>query len=189
MAEPFVGEIRIFSFPKVPTGWLPCDGRTLTINQYQALYALLGIKYGGDGKVNFNLPDLRGRAMINNYSYSSKQPYNPTTYALGNSGGAENVTLKATQIPAHTHQMYADNINAGFNLNAAAPPEILASPILNSLNNAPVNAYIPTPVKPTVNLNQGTISTVGGNAAHENRVPFLTLNVCIATTGYFPPRN
>lgn len=192
MAEPFIGEIRVFSFPKTPQGWLPCDGRTMQIQSNQALYTLLGTKFGGNGTTTFNLPDYRGRAMMGYSVYGQPNPNNPNPNFLsfnniGMAGGSETVTLTQNQIQMHNHQMMADNISAGFNLNAAAPPEILASPVLNTLANAPVSLFNNSTNLTT--LNSGSVSPAGDSAPHENRMPFVTLNVCIATVGYYPPRN
>jgi microcystin-dependent protein len=111
MAEPFIGEIRMFAGNFAPTGWAPCDGRLLPISQYSALFSLLGTAYGGNGTSNFAVPDLRGRVAMNAGAAPGR-----TTYAVGQAGGFENTQLQMTQIPAHTHvatAMVAINVNAG----------------------------------------------------------------------------
>ncbi len=187
MADCLLGEIRVFSFPRAPRGWAPCDGRLLPVNQYNALFSLLGNKFGGDGKTNFALPDLRGKTMVN----SGVSPTTHTSFPWATYGGAETVSLTTTQIPAHQHWMEARNANGGFLLNNAAPTEILASPAVKLAPGVSVNAYINSstniPTNP-VQLNPQTLSNAGAGQAHENRVPFLTMNICIAITGIYPSR-
>ncbi|WP_395825071.1 phage tail protein [Elstera sp.] len=187
MTDNFLGELRVFAFGRVPKGWLPCNGQILTIREYQALFALLNNTYGGDGKVNFALPDLRGRVAVGTGQSSA----GPTNYQLGKTGGTETVTLTAAQTPPHNHAIVAsqstvttspnpkDNYIGVATGNAAAPQ--------------PFNLYAPSPSTPTdpnwVPLHTSTISQVGGNGAHENRQPILALQICIATQGIWPPRN
>lgn len=174
MAEPFIGEIRLFSFPFAPKGWAKCDGQVLPIQQNQALFALLGVQYGGDGKTNFNLPDLRGRVPLE-FGVSL---VSGTTYTIGNSGGLEAVTLTNATMPPHTHSYAVSNLAA----TKAGPNNTryyAASP--------PANLYVVG--DPSVPLNAAAIDTVGGGQAHPNMQPYLTISFCIALVGIFPPRN
>lgn len=174
MAEPFIGEIRLFGFNFAPQGWATCDGQLLNINQNQALYSLIGTTYGGNGTTNFNLPDFRGRTML----------HASATYGEGKGGGAETVALAATsQLPAHSHTLFA-NANPG----ASNIPQgnILAA--TQSPDNTK-SAYATAKATPPVNLAAGTLSSAGGSAGHNNVQPSLTVNFCIALTGIYPSRN
>lgn len=164
MAEPFLSEIRIMSFGFAPKGWATCDGQLLPINQNQGLFSLLGTTYGGDGRVNFALPDLRTRTPIHMGS----------GHTLGERGGEQAHTLSISEIPTHTHVAQASS-NDG---TAAIPSGGLLA------KAAPANPYIiPTNL---VALNAATLGNVGGSQAHLNMQPFLTLNFCIALQGIFP---
>ena len=169
MSEPFLSEIRIVSFSYAPMNWAFCNGQLLPIAQNPALYALIGTIYGGDGNTNFALPDLRGRVPV----HCGAGP-GLSEYAIGSRGGSERVTLEASQIPTHTHTAVATtnpattNVPTG-NILADSGPAIYASP------NAPVGM---------INGPSGI-----GGYPHENRMPYLSLNYCIALGGLFPPRN
>ena len=169
MAEPFIGEIRFFSFAFAPKYWAQCNGQTLPINQNQALYALLGTAFGGDGRTNFKLPDLRGRTGI------GMGPSAP----IGQVAGAEAVALTTAQMPMHTHQMNGSVQQANalvLNNNVLATiPDATGFPIYGPANNL-------------VSLDPGSIDPVGGSQPHPNMQPFTTVNQCIALTGIFPPR-
>jgi microcystin-dependent protein len=164
MAEPFLSEIRIMSFSFPPKGWALCDGQLLPINQNQALFSLLGTTYGGDGRVNFALPDLRGRTPI----------HDGNGHTLGERGGEQAHTLSVAELPTHTHPAMASPI-AGNDPNPAG--NLLASP-LNS-------TYRPSLDSP-VDLDPGTITNTGGSQAHLNMQPYLVLNFSIALQGIFP---
>jgi microcystin-dependent protein len=167
MAEPFLSEIRIMSFSFPPKGWALCDGQLLPINQNQALFSLLGTTYGGDGRVNFGLPDLRARTPIHVGS----------GHTLGERGGEQAHTLSIAELPTHTHSLTASSNNGTTLL---PPANYLA-------RAAPANPYIaPTNM---VAFNAATIAPVGGSQAHLNMQPFLTLNFCIALQGIFPSPN
>lgn len=169
MAEPFLSEIRIFGFDFAPRGWALCDGRLLAINQNQALFSLLGTTFGGNGSVNFGLPDLRGRVPIHVGS----------GFVRGQRGGTESHTLSLSELPQHVHSV-----------SATAASATTPSPAGNFL--AAASAAIGTPYAPLATpspMAAGTIASVGNNQPHENRQPFLTLNFCIALQGIFPSQN
>ena len=164
MAEPFLSEIRIFSFGFAPKGWALCDGQLLPINQNQALFSLLGTTYGGDGRVNFALPDLQSRTPIHMGS----------GHTLGERGGEQAHTLSISELPMHLHT-----------LNASTTVATTNTPTGNVLGNSnPNNLY--GPAQNLSALNAKTISNVGGSQAHLNMQPFLTLTFGIALQGIFP---
>jgi microcystin-dependent protein len=166
MAEPFLSEVRIMSFVFAPKGWALCNGQLLPINQNQALFSLLGTTFGGDGRVNFALPDLRGRTPIHVGS----------GHTLGERGGEQAHTLSIAEIPTHTHVVNGSGTATG----GSATPN---NNFLGGANNAyhdPSNLTTLTPA---------TITNVGGSQAHLNMQPFLTLSFCIALQGIFPSPN
>ena len=174
MTDTFLGEIRPFAFNFCPEGWNYCDGTLLEINQNQALYSLLGTTYGGDGRTNFALPDLRSRTPL---CSGESGIYD---FTLGTADGQETVTLTAGEMPAHSHGFQADN-SLG---NRPSPDGILAIPNGGDVHVSIYNGDLSSPVA----LNEATIGTTGGGTAHPNMPPFLTLNYCIAVTGVYPPR-
>ena len=169
MAEPFLSEIRIMSFNFPPKGWAMCDGQLLPINQNQGLFSLLGTTYGGDGRVNFALPDLRGRAQIHMGS----------GHTLGERGGEQAHTLSIGEIPTHTHVANATN-----DPHTTSPENYQPLPA-NALFAVVNNLYV-SPLTNPVALMAGTATNVGGSQAHLNMQPFLVLNFCIALQGIFP---
>ncbi|MFW6077990.1 MAG: phage tail protein [Gemmatimonadota bacterium] len=170
MAEPYISEIRIMAFDYPPRGWAFCDGTTLSIAQHQALFALLGTTYGGDGRTTFELPDLRGRAPLHRTTDGS--------HPQGQSAGAAEVQLTMATVPGeHTHPANAAE---------AAPDE--PSPEGHSLAELDGLYYAgDSPTQPTT-LSPQTIGSSGGQA-HENRQPYLAVPFCIALTGVFPSRD
>ena len=162
MAEPFLSEIRVFSFNFAPKGWAQCNGQFLPINQNQALFSLLGTTYGGNGQTTFALPNLQGSAPI----------HTGGGHTLGERGGEQNHTLSMAEMPTHTHPLVASSANAS----QAAPA--------NTIQAAANNAY--TPPSALTAITPGTVTTVGGSQAHLNMQPFLTLNFSIALQGIFP---
>ncbi len=166
MAEPFLSEIRVFSFGFAPKGWALCNGQLLPINQNQALFSLLGTTFGGDGRVNFALPDLRSRTPIHVGS----------GHTLGERAGEQAHTLSVSELPEHTHGVAVSSATSGGNVNPAGR-------VLGGGNNV---YHAPTAL---TSLNAGTVTNVGGSQAHLNMQPFLTLNFAIALQGIFPSPN
>lgn len=167
MAEPFLSEIRIFSFSFAPKGWALCNGQLLPINQNQALFSLLGTTFGGDGRVNFALPDLRARTPIHAGS----------GHTLGERGGEEAHTLSIAELPTHTHMFRASSDNA--TTDTPGTGVVLSSSAID-LYRQPSSL---------ATMESGMIGNVGGSQAHENKQPFLTLSFCIALQGIFPSPN
>src|SRR5690349_9759218 len=167
MAEPFLSEIRMMSFGFAPRGWALCNGQLLPINQNQALFSILGTTYGGDGRVNFALPDFRGRVPI----------HVGNGFTEGEKGGEEFHTVTMNEMPAHNHFPNASNLVDNTNTNA---------PGGNFPANDPVNAYRTTA---NTTFNPLAITNFGGSQPHENRQPFLVLNFIIALQGIFPSQN
>lgn len=163
MAEPFIAEIRLMSFSFPPRGWALCNGQLLPINQNQALFSLLGTTYGGDGRVNFALPNLQGRVPI----------HTANGHTLGEMGGELAHTLTMTELPQHTHNVAAyDGVATSA---IPGPTAYLAGQSGNPYGTVPSPALTgPAP------------SSIGGGQAHLNMQPFLTLSYCIALQGIFP---
>lgn len=174
MSEWFVGEIRNFGFGKAPVGWAQCNGQLLPITPNQALYALIGTTYGGDGRTTFALPDLRGRVVVGNNQGNQ-------AYKLGTHAGAENVQLTSQQMPAHTHQF---NARAEAGTTGAA-----ANNYVSTSGGATPQALYAPPGAQEIPLNPGSLSNFGNGQEHANIQPYLATNYCIATKGFFPPRN
>jgi microcystin-dependent protein len=168
MAEPFLSEIRIMSFNFPPKGWALCDGQLLPINQNQALFSLLGTTYGGDGRVNFGLPNLQGNVPIHMGS----------GHTLGERGGEQGHTLSISEIPTHTHVFTASStqpaVGAGL---TPSPTQILAKTRSSFLYASPQSLAAMPP---------DALQNVGGSQAHLNMQPFLVLNFSIALQGIFP---
>jgi microcystin-dependent protein len=164
MAEPFLSEIRIMSFNFAPKGWALCNGQFLPINQNQALFALLGTTYGGNGQTTFALPDLRGSVPMHVGS----------GHTLGERAGQENHTIVQQELPAHNHHVAVVNSNA----NSGPTGNFFAA--ANAL-------YQPAPAN--TNLAPSTISNVGGSQPHLNQQPYLTLTFAIALQGIFPSQS
>ena len=177
----FLGEIRLFGFGRIPRGWAACSGQLMPINQNAALYSLLGTYYGGNGTTTFGLPNLNGRAVIGQGTGVSG-----TNYPIGSTAGTEQVTLTTNEMPAHNHLAAA---NASYDLGSPSSNFFANSNTPTStgtVNKATVNLYAPqggtpVPLAPA-------ITSSGTNLPHENRMPFLVMNYCIATSGIFPSR-
>lgn len=173
MSSPFVAEVRIFATDFAPTGWALCDGQLLPLSQNTALFALLGTVYGGDGKSTFALPNLMGAAPMGaNYdNIGLSQRF------LGEEGGSPYVTLLQSEIPAHTHLLEASTSDANSN-----------SPETQLVGSAVGVGYYAAPSNPLAQLNPQALSVAGGSQPHNNLMPSLVLNFCIAMQGVFPQR-
>jgi len=169
--DPFVAEIRIFPFNFAPRGWAWCDGQLLPLSQNTALFSLLGTTYGGNGKSNFALPDLQGRAPMH-----PGQGPGLSLHDLGETGGSETVTLLESEIPAHSHAQRASQADG---ISQSPINEMLATGINISQYAAP---------GPLVSLSPNSLAPAGGDQPHNNFQPYLTFYFCIALQGVFPPR-
>jgi microcystin-dependent protein len=165
MSEPFLGEVKIISWNFPPKGWAFCNGTLLPINQNQALFSILGTTYGGDGRVNFGLPNLQGRTPV----------HVGNGIALGELGGETTHTLNISEIPAHTH------VPVG-----SAATGTLPSASGNLWAGSGANPYSPTT---NAGMNPASVLATGGNQPHENMSPYLVLNFIIALQGIFPSQN
>lgn len=163
MADPFLSEIRIMSFGFAPRGWAQCNGQLLPINQNQGLFSLLGTTFGGDGRVNFALPNNQGRTPI----------HVGGSHTLGEQGGEQAHTLSIAELPTHTHVLKASATDG----NVPIPTNNVLARTVNNIYNSPAGL---------VALDPGTVTNTGGSQAHLNMQPFLVLNFCIALQGIFP---
>lgn len=181
MVQPFVGEIRLFAGTFAPAQWSICDGKPMPISQYDVLYALIGTTFGGDGINTFNLPDFRGRVPV----HMGQGLGNLSPYTIGQSGGAEQVTLSSATTPQHNHTLNATS-TAASSLNIATTA--LPARIPTAGNNFyTLNTGSTAPTFDT--LAPGSVSLNGGGLSHENRMPSLCLNFAIALFGIFPTQN
>jgi microcystin-dependent protein len=172
MAEPFLGEVKMTSFNFPPKGWAPCNGQLLPINQNQALFALLGTMYGGDGRTTFGLPNLQGRVPIHvGGSYTTQ----------GQVIGEPAHTLTAAEMPAHTHMVLANS--------TPAPQQDGNVPAANKRVAASTAQNLYGPPASLVAMNTNDIGFAGGSQPHENMQPYTTVMFCIALIGIFPSRN
>jgi microcystin-dependent protein len=168
MSEPFLAEIKLVSFAFAPKGWALCNGQLLPINQNQALFSLLGTQYGGDGRVTFALPDLRGRV-----------PTHGGTITPGTTGGAVSHTLSVAELPAHTHTMQAAPVPS----HAADPSgKVLGATEANGINVMHV-------ADGSAALHPAALTISGGGQPHANMQPYTTSNFIIALQGIFPSHN
>ncbi len=170
--DPFVAEIRIFPFNFAPRGWAFCDGQLLPLSQNTALFSLLGTTYGGNGKSNFALPNMQGNVPM----FWGQGP-GLSLYDIGETGGAETVTLLESEMPGHAHNLMASNQPAE---DRAPAGEILGRSVGASLYLSP-----PSSLQATAGE---SLAPAGGDAPHNNMMPYLTFNFCIALQGVFPPR-
>ena len=172
MASPFLSEIRIFSFNFAPRGWAMCNGQTLAINQNQALFALLGTTYGGNGQTTFQLPNLQGKIAVG---------FGAGSFAtLGQGAGQVNHTLLSTETPSHTHQAVGTSANGTQN----SPQGNLWAKEATAPNGITIYGS-----SPDTQLNPAAIQNTGGGQAHPNLMPYLVLTFCIALQGIFPSQN
>ena len=164
MAQPYVGEVRMFAGNFAPAGWLFCDGQLLPISEYETLFQLIGTTYGGDGQNTFALPDLRGRIPI----------HTGNSHVLAETGGVETVTVTVSQMPAHNHPFLA------YNAVANSP-----NPANNLLGlSSQVQMFLGD--SPNINMNSGAITQTGGSQPHDNMMPFLCVSFIISLFGIFP---
>ncbi len=170
MAEPFLSEIRIVSFNFPPKGWAFCNGQILPINQNQALFSLLGTTYGGNGTVNFALPNLQGRAPVHMGQGAGLSPY-----TLGSFGGVANHALTQSEMPQHTHAVSASSASASVRIPTGNFWAAASTPSFSATHNAIMYG--------------GAIGAQGGSQPHNNMPPYLVLNFIIALVGIFPSRN
>jgi microcystin-dependent protein len=164
MAQPYVGEIRIFAGNFAPAGWQFCEGQLLPISEFETLFNLIGTTYGGDGQATFALPDLRGRIPI----------HQGNSFTLAETGGVETVTLTVSQIPSHSHAMLASTSTG--TVNSPATAVTAASPSV-TLYTADVTDS---------NMAAAAVSSVGGSQPHDNFQPYLCLDFIISLFGIFP---
>ncbi len=211
--DPFVGEISYVAFNFAPEGWFQCNGQTLPINQYAALYSLLGITYGGDGVTNFKLPDMRGKVPV----HQGQSP-GYSNFTMGQTSGAENITLTATQLPAHSHpatavststSAVAPGASATSTLKAANATGDMTTPGSNAIatSSAALTKIYSSTTAPNVNMHTGSIETTlsgvnvttttntavtvgntGSSQPFSIMQPYTTVNCIIAWQGVFPSR-
>lgn len=172
--DPFVAEIRVFGFSFAPTGWAKCDGQLLPISQNTALFSLLGVNFGGDGRSTFGLPNFQASAAVGQGQGSGLAPY-----YVGEQGGVPAVTLLQSEIPVHTHQAKA--VNEPAELQAPGPDRALA-------RSTPGNAYQSNTSENLVPMSFESTSIAGSSFPHNNMPPAMPLIFCIALQGVYPPR-
>jgi microcystin-dependent protein len=169
--DPFVAEIRIFPFNFPPKGWAFCDGQLMPLSQNTALFSLLGTTYGGDGKSNFALPNMQGRAPMH-----PGQGPGLSLHDLGETGGSDTVSLLETEIPSHSHALKASNQDG-----TDQQPG-------NELFAGGIGVAMYAPPSGMTSQSDSAIAPTGGDQPHNNMQPYLTLNFCIALQGVYPPR-
>jgi len=177
MADPYIGEVRIFGFDYAPIGWAFCDGELLPTAQYQALFAVIGTIYGGDGQNNFGVPNLKARIPI---MFGQGQGLSP--YPITAAGGVTEVTLTTSQIPSHNHQMVCTNNAATTNIPAGYYPS-------KHMDDLKGYMYRKDPGVLDAQFSPNAVTSDGSNQPHSNLQPYLPLNFCIATEGVFPVRS
>lgn len=181
--DAFTGEIRIFGFSYAPMDWAYCNGTQVLLQQNPALYSILGIHFGGNGTTNFNLPNMQGCLPMG-------QGIGPglTPRTIGQTVGTESVTLNQNNLPYHNHN--ANVVTAAGSAKTAGPstaaPLSLASQVLN--NNVNISSFVLDPTMPNTAMNPGVLQPFGATTPtpHENRQPYLAMNYCICTSGYYP---
>lgn len=173
MSDQFVGEIRLFAFPRIPNGWLACDGSLQSIANFNVLYVLIGTTYGGDGVNTFALPDLRGRVPLSQGNGPSLSPR-----VLGQSFGEYQHTLLSTEMPAHSHALLSTT-NAGTTATPALDVHLAAA-------NTASNVYAPQADVTSYNVMAPSLTQTGNGLPHDNMMPTLTCNFCIAYQGIYP---
>ena len=180
MSQPFIGQVIRVGFTFAPVGWMRCEGQLLPIAQYDALYALIGTTYGGDGQTTFGLPDLRGRVPI---SYG--QAPGTSNYVIGQAAGTQNVTLTGQQMPQHQH--FANSAGSAGSIPKPGPGALLANEGPQGITQ--VFTYAPFDAANQTALSGSSIAPNNGGQPHENRQPLLAIRFVIAVEGIFPARN
>ena len=176
--ENYIGEIRAFSFGRIPEGWAACKGQILNISENPTLFSLIGNQFGGNGQSTFALPDLQGRVA---FGVGIQHP------TIGMQGGSETVRINTLEMAAHTHIVNASDNSGTDALNQ--DNDYLARFSLVPATPDDANAYIPYTSNGNVFLNPQTVDFKGGGQAHENRMPYQTINYCIALEGQYPSRS
>lgn len=188
MSDPFIGEIRPFAFNFTPQGWLPCDGSIQRISQYQALFTMLGFRYGGDSKTTFGLPNLQGRAVVSPASGGTLPPsatvLSPANITLGNAWGINEVTLLSYQIPTHSHTAQGYGSTTGVTQGATADATCYLGLVRSGASTYDIWSSNTTP---TAQLSPYSIGVAGSGQAHNNVQPYLPLNFCICYNGIYMP--
>jgi microcystin-dependent protein len=184
MSDPFVAEIRIFPFNFAPRGWAMCNGQLLPISQNTALFSLLGTNYGGDGKSNFALPNFQGNTAVH-WCDNGTGPGLGIDWFVGTSEGVDTVTLLQSEMPQHSHAMQVSTADATTNNPSNG---VLAKGKYDDGqgHTGAVSSYSAQPITTTINVQ--SLSLMGSSFPHNNLMPYLTLNFCIAMQGIFPPR-
>ena len=180
MTEAYIGEVHLFPYDRIPKGWLPANGRLLPLSQYHALFALLGTTYGGDGRTNFALPDLRGRVPLG-WGRAS----DGLAYAMGQSGGAEAVTLTVGEMPRHNHSF---GVSSSTGTIGNASDAHMAAVGFDDLTPTNKRYLYKDSGSPETALHPASLGAAGGGAAHDNMQPFAVAQYCICVVGVFPPR-
>lgn len=170
--DSYIGQIRIVPWKTIPRGWLPCSGQVLNISQNQALYSLIGVTYGGDGKTTFHLPNLNGRVIMGTSRVAGN------VIQVGTSGGATSVTLTAATLPPHQHTFQVSNTPGTTSTLAG---NICAEVATGQMLYGPMTANV-------IQMSPGIVDTAGGGAAHTNMQPYMALAYIICTAGLYPPR-
>jgi len=185
MSEPFLGQVEVFAFNFPPKGWTTCSGQLLSISQNTALFSLLGTTYGGNGQTTFGLPDLRGRVAI-----GWGQGNGLSNYDLGQVGGEEAHTVIISEMAAHSHSLMVNSTTAATNnTNTPSTSVVLGQTTGVPAQGAPFNLFLYASGSPGNTLDTHSIGIGGGSQPHNNIMPYLTVNFCIALIGIFPSRN
>lgn len=182
MADYYIGEIRAFAGTFAPRDWMICNGATLQISNYQALYSVIGIKYGGNGTANFILPDLRGRLAVGQGAGTGLTPR-----IAGSVGGAETVTVAEAELPAHNHNFVVSTVTTPASVNTPTTSSYLGA--VNMSGGTGV-LYVPGSATGLVSrtLNTKVLTETGGSQSHPNIMPFLAINYIICVNGLYPVR-
>jgi microcystin-dependent protein len=178
MAQPFIGEIRLLGFPRVPSGWVACDGSLLAISQFPTLYNLIGTTFGGDGASTFGVPDLRGRLPICQGNGNQLTPR-----VLGEMSGEPSHTLLQNEMPSHGHGM-TSTTNVGTTATPGTTVHLATTSISTDVTYAP-QAGIPS----YITMSSQSVVVAGGSVAHDNMMPTLVGNFCICTDGIYPSQS